>query len=424
MLKRSISFLGLLLVCVTPRTFADIAAIHADRLPQETVLLGALDDARQMEPYSASWTAKWQYKISKEEVATRLGKDLGFLKLAIKSHPDNVELLLLTGLVARYAYNLDVDGSYDEAMDALGQAQKLAPADFRASWFRATLECQTTEPDSGADKFVLIEASDQWEHLPAAFWDDYMECASVTNMPAHELRAANHIEKLHAPESAMRTFLVGTARKRFDACDPKKKYEPKEAWAGQNNGEETVFTSTLCGVRMHARGGWEVDQIGLNNGSCIAYFSTGPYKATTQNLRPSVLLMVQQPKPGETLEDYSKKFMKDGTFVPDPDLRCPATNCIALKGVQPGMYKADGDGHGRIVIFERDQPEFPGLIFESPSQPPKGDPSQGTQYYRPSQTQGRIPGKLYYLALLDAAASIEEPALKDFDFFLQNLTVE
>jgi len=33
-------------------------------------------------------------------------------------------------------------------------------------------------------------------------------------------------------------------------------------------------------------------------------------------------------------------------------------------------------------------------------------------------------GTLYYLVLLDTAASIEEPAMKDFDYFLENLTVE
>ena len=45
-------------------------------------------------------------------------------------------------------------------------------------------------------------------------------------------------------------------------------------------------------------------------------------------------------------------------------------------------------------------------------------------FNRPSQIQQRIPGRLLYIVLLDTAASIEEPALKDFDFFLQNLTVE
>jgi hypothetical protein len=88
------------------------------------------------------------------------------------------------------------------------------------------------------------------------------------------------------------------------------------------------------------------------------------------------------------------------------------------------MYRDNGDGHGRIVVFERNQPEFPGLIFETPAEFPKGDGSAGPKYYRPSQAKERIPGKLYYLVLLDTAASIEDPALKDFDFFLQNLTVE
>jgi hypothetical protein len=64
------------------------------------------------------------------------------------------------------------------------------------------------------------------------------------------------------------------------------------------------------------------------------------------------------------------------------------------------------------------------LLFESPSGPPKPDASGGLKYYRPNQTKQRIPGKLYYLVLLDVAASIEEPALKDYEFFLQNLTVE
>jgi hypothetical protein len=425
MLQRSALFLALLSAFFTPKAFADIAAIHAEKLPQETAVLGALDDVRQLEPYSATWTAKWQYSITKEEVAARLGKDLGFLKLAIKSHPDNVELLLLTGLVARYAYNVDVDGSYDGAMDALGQAQKSAPADFRAPWFRATLECQTMELKTGADEFLAIENSRVWNTLPEAFWHDYLNCATIANLPAHALRAVSHLEELRPGSKEDYALAVDIARKRIEPYDPKKDYEAKEVWQAEpNSGDDFVLTSTLCGLHLRAHRDWQVPQLGMNNGVCVAGFYTGPYKATTRNLSPSVMVLVRQPKQGETLENFAKTFLMNGvseTFVPS---RCPANQCIAIQETNAGMYKKNGDGHGRIVVFERDQPEFPGLIFESPSQPPKGDPSEGTQYYRPSQTQGRIPGKLYYLVLLDTAVSIEEPALKDFDFFLQNLTVE
>ncbi len=414
------TFLPLLM---TSRCLADMAAIHAERLPQETAVLAAFDDAQQLEPYSHSWSNKWQYPISKEEVATRLGKDLGFLTITLKNHPDNAELLLLTGLVARYAYNLDVEHSYDTAISVLGQAEKLAPADVRATWFHATLLCQTTQPKAGADEFLSIESSLAWEQLPAAFWDDYMECASVTNMPAHILRAADHLEKLHAPASEMRSFLVKTAQSRFDSFDPKKQYTPKELWVGANAGEKPDFTSTTCGVRLRTHGDWEINNLGFNGTGCIANFSTGPYKATTRKLSPSILLLVQQAEKNETLLDFAKKYSKGlfGLFTP---ARCPAVECVALWGVQQGMYKKDGDGRGRIIVFERDQPDFPGLIFETPLEISKPVSTEKITYYRPNQTQQRIPGKLYYLVLLDTAASIEEPAMKDLEFFLENLTVE
>jgi hypothetical protein len=107
-----------LLIFPIPHAFADIAAIHANQLPQETAVLAVLDDIKQLEPYCRAWTNNWQYPIDKNDVITRLGKDLGFLTLALKNHPDNAELALLTGLVARYAYNLDVDGSHDTAINA------------------------------------------------------------------------------------------------------------------------------------------------------------------------------------------------------------------------------------------------------------------------------------------------------------------
>ncbi len=409
---------------LAPHALADVSAIHADKLPQETAVLAALDDVRQLEPYSHVWTSNWKFPIAKEEVATRLGKDLGFLTIALKNHPDNAELLLLTGLVASYAYNLDVDGSYDITLKVLEQAQKLAPSDIRAPWFRATLRCQTLESKAGADEMLSIESSHAWDQLPAAFWDDYMECATIANMPAHFLRALDHSEKLHAPSLEARTVIADATRNRYIAFDPKKEYQPKEVWQAEKNGDDPEFTSTTCGVRLRARGDWTINQMAVKNGSCVAYFSTGPYKATVHDLHPSVLLLVKQPKENESLQEFSKKFLKDGNFETFTPGRCPAATCIALKGEQPGMYKDDGDGHGRIVIFERDQPEFPGLIFEAPDSLPQSGVKEGTHAYHPGQIQQRIPGKLYYLVLLDTAASIEEPAMKDLDFFLENLTVE
>src|ERR1035438_8263754 len=98
-----------------------------------------------------------------------------------------------------------------------------------------------------------------------------------------------------------------------------------------NTAEETEFTSTSFGVKLRAPGGWSVNQIALTKGSCVAYFSTGPYKATTRELRPSVVLLVKQPEKNETLEEFSKRFLSKGSFEPFAPSRRPAESCIARK---------------------------------------------------------------------------------------------
>jgi hypothetical protein len=413
-----------LLVLLSASARAEFAAIQADKLPQDASVLAALDDARQLEPYTASWTSTWNYPVSKGDAAARLENDLAVLERTSKEHPGNVELLLLTGLVARYAYNVDVKGSHEAAVDALAQAEKLAPADVRAPWFRATLQCQTNELMEGGRAFLAIETAHAWDQLPAQFWDDYIFCAAVTNMPAHLLRADDYITKLHAPASHTRDFLADAARKRFDAYDASKQYAAQEVWTAEKEGRDAIFTSTACGVRLQVQGDWQVGQLALKNGVCLAYFSTGPYKATVDSLRPGLVLIAQQAQPNQTLVDFSKKFMASGQFTPDTDAHCPVDTCLAFKAEQPGMYKADGDGHGRILFFAREEPAYPGLIFEAPMGPPVDKNASGPQAFHPTQIERRMPGKLYYLVLLDTAASIEGPAVNDYTFFLQNLSVE
>jgi hypothetical protein len=412
-----------LLVFFSGLAAADVAAIQADKLPQDSAILAAMRDAADLENYSRYYAQPWKFSISRKEVAKRLSKDLQVLDSAAKQHPENAELLLLTALVAQYAYNVDVENSHEIAMQSLEQAAKRAPGDFRPAWFHASLRCQTNEAKTGGEEFLSIEEGRAWEDLPVAFWDDYIQCATITNMPGHVLRAADHLAKMQAPVWKRRDAVVAAARDRFVPFDAKKDCAPREVWEGLNFDADTVFTSTMCGVRFKVPSAWSVDQVGFSNDSCVADFLTQFYQGTVSKRRPSVLLLVKQPENHETLEQFSMRFRHKGTFTPFTPARCPAESCIALQAVQPGMYGGDGDGHGRVVFFERDQPEFPDLPFESPTSLPTSGSSE-PQVFHPGQIAGRIPGKLYYLVLLDTAASIEGPAMKDYELFLQNLTVE
>ena len=422
-------FSGTIFLCLAfvAAARADVAAIHADKLPQETAVLAALDDVRQLEPYCEYWTAAslWQFDTPRQQVADRLSKDLGFLAQAVKAHPDNAELALLAGLVAVYAHNLEVHEAYDTAMNIVDSAGKLAPADPRVAWFRSTLHCQSTEIEEGAKGFLAVEAAGPAERLPPGFWSDYMECVLLSNMPVHVLRAASYVENAHAPQSDREKAYVEIAQKRVVPFDAQKDYEASTVWLGPdaaNNIE--VLTGTSFGVQMKVHADWEKEGFQFKGDKGTTLVCSGPYPANKGTLRPCILLLVQRAKPGQTLEEFSASLGRDGTFVPYTPACCPAERCIAEKGIQPGMYHKNGDGHGRLVLFEREQPEFPGLIFETPSALHHNEGANGPETFRFAPIQQRIPGKLFYMVLLDTAASIEEPAMKDFDFFLQNLTVE
>jgi hypothetical protein len=411
-------------VFLAPLAFAGVSVIHLSALPQENSVLAAFDDAQRFEPYVGSWTLDWRYPVPREEVASRLGADMSFLDLALKSHPDNEDLFLLTALVAHYAYNVDVNGSLDAAMKALAHARTISPNDVRPLWFQASLVCQTGQPSPGFQQFLSIEDSHSWDQLPIAFWDDYLECAMINGMPAHALRAAAHLDALHATPSPVRAYLVQTARNLFAPFDPAKAYPPRDAWAGGKLGSDVTFTSNTCGLRIRAHSDWIVNDLALNKGACVAYFATGPYKAAAGRMEPSILVVAQRPPKDETLQQFAQSFATKGKFRPFTPPRCPVSSCVGLLGVRPGLYGKEGDGQEQIVVFERDEPRFPGLIFEAPADSSPAAASEGAVELRPDEIPERIPGKLYYLVALDTSSSIEEDADKDFGFILANLTVE
>jgi hypothetical protein len=414
-----------LLFLSTATIHADIAAIHTDELPQDKQVLAALRDAQEMEPYSHVWVPSWTYPVPKAEVKKRLEKDVKALNRSIKSHSDNGELALLAGLVGHYAYNVDVDGSGEFANNLLEQTVKLMPSDLRSGWFQASFFCEAVEMNKkGAEEFLSIEASHAWNQLPAAFWRDYMQCAEVKGLYVHALRAADHLEMLKATEFDRWSILKQILHDHIAHFDPSKHYQPADVWHLTGKPDAPAFTSTICGLRFQVRTGWRGVRMELTNGSCVAQLETGPYKATNTSLSPNILVMVQQPEAGQNVQEYAKKFTSNGRFEPDSELKCPVTNCIVMKAIQPQMYKEDGGGHGRLIVFERDEPAFPGLIFEDVHDSTAAEQEGENRITRLPPIQQRIPGKLYYVLVLDTAASIEESAMRDFNFFLQNLIVE
>jgi len=406
--------------------FASLADIQTAKLPQTATVQRAYSDVLAAEPMVEQWTANWSYATPKAQVVSRLEADLSALQAAAPSAPGNEELLLLTGLAAHYAYNVDVASAGPVAIDSFENAGKIAPDDYRPEWFLGDHQCLASDIDTGMNKFLAVEQKFPSQSLPIEFWGDYMFCAYVANMPAHALRAAKILGSLNAPDSSTTDTIVTAAKSHLLPLDLSATIPAANIWESVAAGTNSVLTNFAFGVAVTIPASWQLKLSDVQQGICVGQFGTGPYQATTGQLYPTILIVSRQAKSGETLSDFANQFLQSNPFKPLPAGSCPFESCMAFEAVKPGAYGANGDGYAFAEVFQADAPAFPGLLFEQPAGPPSSTSSANGQpvFYRPQPRYLRADGTLYYLIMLDTAGSILPQAQQDYATFLKNLQVE
>ena len=303
-------------------------------------------DVQAVENLVWQWTNKWPYDVPKERIVATLSASLAELKKQTESAPDNVELLLLTALVAHYAHNVDVDGAAQAAFELLERVHRLAPDEYRYGWFLGLHKCQTGRIKEGTDLMLAIESSMEWQRLPAGFWDDYIFCTQISNMPVHELRAAGHLTKLKDPPSAQRDALVEIAGKRIKTPDVTATYTYNEVWTGEKNSDGLTVVNSMLGLQLWSHGDWRVEPSGVNQGKVTVSYYSGPHKAKSGMVSPGLVVLARPPKPAETLSDFLNQSWPNGPVLwhgPALDITKPVVDAYnAQSGIAPPPPRQGG----------------------------------------------------------------------------------
>ncbi len=423
-LTRRVSLVCFTVLCGAVWARADLAAINKEKLPQDPALLRATAEIAAFEPMVDHWSAQWNYSRKKKEVAAAIERDLQLIRQSSERSPENEELLLLLGLVAHYSYNLDSEPGYMLAVDSFNKAQRVSPQDYRPEWFLAQHQCQSSSQlMEGMKRLLALENARPWRDLPAAFWDDYLQCALVSNMPVHGVRAGKRAAQLSNDQTEVRKALMESLEHRLVAPDPKATYPAREVWAAENSGDRVIFTASLFGLRFSIPGSWQVRLGDVNAGIATGQFGIGPYRGKSGDVVPNILIVMRPPKPHETLEDFVATLTRGHTVSAISPSVCPVEKCIGGTAVTAGGYQLEGDAHMVLTAFARQAPEYPGLLFEQPvSLPPT--PDSQTHFFRAGPQLQRLPGTLYYLVLVDTASSVADKAKQDYTTFMQHLEVE
>jgi hypothetical protein len=404
--------------------YAQLAQINPSKLPQDQRVKAAYSSASSVESMARIWSPNWTYDTPKERVVSILSSSLQDLRSAEAASPENTELLLLTGLVAHLAYNVDVETAYQAAAESFERAHKLSPSDYRPEWFLGTLHCQSDDIKQGMEQLLGVENQIPWQKLPIDFWDDYTNCSTISVMPAHTLRAVERAEQLGALPSRYGS-LVDIAKKRYILTDAETTYPAHEAWQATEEDGVVQFTSQLCGIGFSTHSDWRMDIRDVAKGTCIAVAEPGPYPSKTGQGTPSILVLTQTAKSQETLDEFVR-----GYVIKYPSARavtlpsCPSEKCVAFDIVTNAVYQPEGGAHFLVVGFASQPPDFPGLQFETPLAPPKSKPGDKAKYYHPIEKLQRLPGVLYTVVLLDSNDSIFEKAAIDFQYLLKSIQLD
>jgi hypothetical protein len=397
---------GIAFLCVSTATaFSQIRQIDRSKLPQDGAAQSAYSYLLPIDQYARTYEAKWRFPVPKEDVTSRFLLSLHTLENAQKQTPSNKELQLFTGLVAHLSYNLDIEEAYDPAMKLL---QPQANEDFRAAWFLGIHQCQSNNAVGGMQQLLRVETSSA--SLPGAFWQDYANCASVTSMPVHAVRAYDNAK--HAAEGVpIDAQLEQIARNALKRSDPTASYPAKQTWDAQQTADRVRFTSNLCGESFTTKATSPVDTSDVSKGSCVVTITSEKYPTRDGSTTATLLVLTQIPHEDESLEAYSQRMLKNPRYAgktPLTGVPCPVATCLAFEIVTEKLYKSEGGAHLLAVFFQSEQPAYPGLRFETPLPLPKAPSGSGepTFIYRPKENLQRFNGPLYTFVALDANQDI------------------
>src|SRR5437879_4278487 len=128
-------FYFFLLLLFSLPSFSQLGQINRSKLPQDKSVSEAFDRALQYESMVRDWQPQWKFATPEKTVSEVLKTSLQHLVAAEASAPKNEELFVLTGLVAHFAYNVDVKDSPEIVFTSLARAQELQKQDYRTDWF-------------------------------------------------------------------------------------------------------------------------------------------------------------------------------------------------------------------------------------------------------------------------------------------------
>lgn len=382
-------------------------------------------DIAKLEPMMENWGPTWSYNVPKEDIEKKLIAYYQELDNYASQYPDNPELALFKGLVAHYAYNLDLNEYYQLAVNSFQQAAAIDPTDYRVNWYWGVHLVKSNVIKEGMEKLLSVINTENHSELSFSFWEDFAYCSLIASMPSHVLLGVERAKQTKTKKSKeIINYLAQYATDRLKEPPQDQPLEPEQIWTGFQDTDTINYRNRMFGLSLQVPAGWPTRTTGYQNNSAAIFIKPPNKKGLAGSVSSTVLCLAHQAQPGESIADFTSKILDPRYSFEEVQSSLDWDGVKAYQGKADDLYLSEGGAYNYVLAFSRKAPVQPGILLEFPVAVNKSDAETGVSYYQSQAEYHRLPGEIYYLLVLDTTGSVFSESKEEFDLILRNLIVE
>lgn len=399
--------------------YSNINSINLDKISFHKEIKSELDFIITNQHFYNHWMPQWNYEYSKSDALNMLKKVYKICQEKAASFDE----LLLTGEIAHYQYNLSQEKKGADAIKFYKSAIKSEPYNYKGYWFLANHFSHAANRDSSVFYFKKAESLNL--HInESAFWEEYAFAFYLASMPSHTIKAMDKSKTILKEPGYTETVLGNGIRQKLKIPSKDSIYSMEDIWGYNENTKIPSFVCRAMGIKMEAAPEWDVKLTGLKNQSTFALVSPNREANTKgDKINYSIAIIAHVAKEGETLESYIQKLTSKYSDINKFSGLNELSPQISYEIYDTTMYTSFGGGHMHIIGFEKNKPEYPGLLIESPLNL-SSNANSDQAFYKTNSTYTRVNGKIYYAVVLDTCADIYLKSFRVFEDFLGTVTFE
>lgn len=383
-------------------------------------------DIAKLEPMVEKRTPTWNYNVPKEVIEKKLIAYYQELDNYTSKYPDNLELALFKGLVAHYAYNLDLKEYNQLAINSFQQAAAIDPTDYRANWYWGVHLVESNDIKEGMRKLLSVNNNEpNPKKLPFTYWEDFAYCSLIASMPSHVLLGIEQAKQTKTKKSKeILDTLTQYATAQLKEPPRDTPLEPEQIWTGFQDTDILKYRNRMFGFSLQIPESWLTRTTGYQNNSAAIFIKPPTKNGLTGSVSSTILCLAHQAQPGESITDFTSKILDPRYYFEEVQSNLDWDGVKAFQGKADELYPNEGGAYNYLIAFSRNKPKQTGILLEFPVVIDKSDTETGVSYYQSQAEYTRLPGEIYYLMVLDTTESVFQESKEEFDLILRNLIVE